>query len=69
MDDEEPMSGWCQKLHAVQCLFAPVFTVFAINAAFVQVKGDIGRKICPAVKGTTLRTLLTLGHIINLLAC
>ena len=43
VDEEvELMRGWNQKLHVLQCLLTPIFTVFATNTAFITIKGNIG---------------------------
>ena len=43
VDEElDSMRGWNQKLHVLQCLLAPILTVFATNTAFITVKGNIG---------------------------
>ena len=44
-EEDQQMKGWNQKLHVLQCLLAPVFTVFATNTALVTVKGSISKLI------------------------
>ena len=43
VDEEVELTrGWNQKLHVLQCLLTPIFTVFATNTAFITIKGNIG---------------------------
>ena len=40
MDEEQPRAGWCQWLALLQCLLAPLYTVFAVSVGLQTVGGS-----------------------------